>query len=79
MAIRQTSCKHCGHDVEGSGRDWRDRGNDTRCPKFCGYNEDGVPIYRKRRNHQPQPLHGEPTWPTRHAPDRPGRPRLTGG
>ena len=76
--MRQTSCKHCGHDIEGARHDWRDRGGGTRCPEFCGYNEDGVPIYRKARRHEPQ-SDRNPITPTRWAPDRAGRPILHGG
>jgi len=36
MAVRQTSCRHCGLDIEGFSPyrkgEWRDRGNNTHCP-----------------------------------------------
>lgn len=37
--IRQTSCKHCGQDVEGwtdTPNEWRDRGNNTHCQGDAG-------------------------------------------
>jgi hypothetical protein len=36
--IRQTTCKHCGQDIEGyiGGKDWRDRGNNRQCPPYEG-------------------------------------------
>jgi hypothetical protein len=35
-AVRQTTCRYCGQDIEGfapyrAGK-WRDRGNNTHCP-----------------------------------------------
>ena len=65
--MRQTSCKHCGHDIEGAGRDWRDRGNDDQCPEFCGYDQDGNEVNKPRRKHEPYPLHDtDEKLPTRH-------------
>lgn len=57
MKIRQTSCRHCGQDIEGFSPyrkgEWRDRGNNTECP----YPAEGKthapyidrPIYQKRK------------------------------
>ena len=74
-ALRQTSCKHCGADIEGSGRDWRDRGNNPTCAEFCGYDEDGVAVYKPPRRHNAVPVHGPRDYPTRWkiAPDSTGR------
>lgn len=63
--MRQDSCRHCGHDVEGAGRNWRDRGGDTQCPAFCGYDQDGVSIFKRRRKHMAQPFYTMPIRPTR--------------
>jgi hypothetical protein len=36
MAVRHTSCIHCGQDIEGFSpyrkHEWRDRGNNRTCP-----------------------------------------------
>jgi len=46
----QTSCETCGLDIEGDADypegEWRDRGNNTHCPSFAGYDQDGVSQYR---------------------------------
>lgn len=38
--VRQTSCRHCGQDIEGfkpyRKGEWRDRGNNTHCPDDSG-------------------------------------------
>lgn len=75
--MRQTRCKHCGFDIEGAARDWRDRGSDSRCPEFCGYDEDVIPVYRKRQKHEPVPTdYSKVSELTRTRPPTPGRPRL---
>jgi hypothetical protein len=63
--MRQTSCKHCGFDIEGAGREWRDRGANTQCPEFCGWDENGIPVDKPRRKHQPQSTVAFPIRPTR--------------
>ena len=79
--MRQTSCKHCGHDIEGASRDWRDRGSQLHCPEFCGYDEDGTAVYRIRQRHVPVPLIYDAAtfanFPTRRRPLYPFSPRLT--
>jgi hypothetical protein len=36
MAVRQTSCRYCGQDIENFSPykkgEWRDRGGNTKCP-----------------------------------------------
>lgn len=38
--VRQTSCRHCGQDIEGYAPyrrgEWRDRGNNWHCPTPAG-------------------------------------------
>lgn len=36
MAVKQTTCRHCGQDIENlwpyRNKEWRDRGNNRHCP-----------------------------------------------
>jgi len=44
----QTACRECGHDIKYHGKGvWIDRGANTTCPEFIGYDTDGIPQYRK--------------------------------
>jgi hypothetical protein len=40
MQSRQTTCRHCGQDIEGFSPyrkgEWHDRGNNTHCPNDSG-------------------------------------------
>ena len=40
MAVRQTSCRYCGQDIENFAPyrkgQWRDRGNNSTCPTKAG-------------------------------------------
>lgn len=56
---RQTSCRLCGHDVEGDESEpegeWRDRGGNTTCGKYIeGFRADGEVITPPEgQRHQP--------------------------
>lgn len=45
MAVRQTSCRYCGQDIENfspyRAGEWRDRGNNPTCPTVAG-DRDGL-------------------------------------
>lgn len=50
MAVRQTTCRLCGQDIEGHSPyrrgEWRDRGNNTHCPDDSGRRHAPVlPLY----------------------------------
>ena len=46
MRVRQTSCRHCGQDIEGFSPyrrgEWRDRGNNTHCPAYKQWNAEAL-------------------------------------
>ena len=46
-------CAKCGHEIEWTGTDWRDRGNGTRCLPPGGYDRDGKRNPTPRGKHHP--------------------------
>lgn len=54
MSVRQTSCRHCGQDIENISPfrrgEWRDRGNNTHCPTPEGDAGQLHAPYIERRN-----------------------------
>ncbi len=52
-AVRHTSCRHCGQDIEGiypyRKGEWRDRGNNPTCPNEAGDKGQAHAPYIERR------------------------------
>jgi hypothetical protein len=57
MAVRQTSCRNCGQDIENfspyRAGEWRDRGNNTTCPNAAGdAGQKHAPVIERWRQHK---------------------------
>jgi hypothetical protein len=52
MNVRQTTCRHCGQDIEGFAPyrkgEWRDRGNNTTCPSGPNKGRKHAPFVEPR-------------------------------
>jgi hypothetical protein len=48
LACRHTVCRHCGQDIEGwwpyRKAEWRDRGNNYRCPSGPKKDKPHAPV-----------------------------------
>jgi hypothetical protein len=58
MAVRQTSCRFCGCDIENfwpyRRNEWRDRGNNTHCPTPEGDAGLHHAPYKEANQHKPK-------------------------